>query len=206
LLFRRETLDGIADGSVTLAFRRWKRPGAKAGGSTRTQVGVVRFGKVETIEAASLAEADAKRSGFHDLAALKDMLGPDDGNPVYRIELKGIEADAREALRETASFTDAEWRKLEARFARWEQERPGYFPGILKLIGERPATVSTELAKALGAERFAFKQDVRKLKELGLTESLEVGYRLSPRGEAALRRLGTSSSPQWGEVPTGGRR
>ena len=29
-----------------------------------------------------------------------------------------------------------------------------------------------------------FKRNVRKLKELGLTESLEVGYRLSPRGEA----------------------
>jgi len=31
---------------------------------------------------------------------------------------------------------------------------------------------------------------VRKLKELGLTESLEVGYRLSPRGRALLERLG----------------
>jgi ribosomal protein S19E (S16A) len=29
---------------------------------------------------------------------------------------------------------------------------------------------------------------VRKLKELGLTESLEVGYRLSPRGRALLDR------------------
>jgi hypothetical protein len=194
VLFRRETLDGIADGSVTLAFRRWKRPGAKTGGTTRTQAGVVRFGKVATIEAASLTEADAKNSGFRDLAALKDMLGPDDGNPVYRIELNCIEADTRAALRETASFTDAEWQKLEARFARWEQERPGYFPATLKLIGERPATVSTELAKALGAERFAFKQDVRKLKELGLTESLEVGYRLSPRGEAVVHKLGTKRS------------
>jgi predicted transcriptional regulator len=54
--------------------------------------------------------------------------------------------------------------------------------------------VSTELAKALGAERFAFKQDVRKLKELGLTESLEVGYRLSPRGEAVVHKLGTKRS------------
>ena len=31
-----------------------------------------------------------------------------------------------------------------------------------------------------------FKADVRKLKELGLTESLPVGYRLSPRGERYL--------------------
>jgi hypothetical protein len=31
-----------------------------------------------------------------------------------------------------------------------------------------------------------FKLDVRKLKELGLTESLRPGYRLSPRGETVL--------------------
>jgi hypothetical protein len=31
-----------------------------------------------------------------------------------------------------------------------------------------------------------FKIDVRKLKNLGLTESLDIGYRLSPRGRAYL--------------------
>lgn len=34
-----------------------------------------------------------------------------------------------------------------------------------------------------------FKQDVRKLKELGLTESLEIGYRLSPRGKSVIDRM-----------------
>ena len=34
-----------------------------------------------------------------------------------------------------------------------------------------------------------FKLNVRKLKALGLTESLEVGYRLSPRGKSLLHRL-----------------
>ncbi|HEX7068738.1 MAG TPA: hypothetical protein VF295_11185 [Candidatus Limnocylindria bacterium] len=34
-----------------------------------------------------------------------------------------------------------------------------------------------------------FKLDDRKLKELGLTESLRPGYRLSPRGESVLARL-----------------
>jgi hypothetical protein len=34
-----------------------------------------------------------------------------------------------------------------------------------------------------------FKTNVRKLKELGLTESLEVGYRLSPRGKTGIERL-----------------
>jgi hypothetical protein len=52
----------------------------------------------------------------------------------------------------------------------------------LRLIGEQPGVVSTELAAQLGRERFELKADVRKLKALGLTESLEVGYRLTPLG------------------------
>ena len=57
----------------------------------------------------------------------------------------------------------------------------------LRLIGDRPATRAADLAAALGRERDDWKRDVRKLKALGLTESLDVGYRLSPRGEAFLR-------------------
>ena len=51
------------------------------------------------------------------------------------------------------------------------------------------AVVSTELAAKMGMGRLPFKQRVRRLKELGLTESLEVGYRLSPRGEAFVAAL-----------------
>ena len=47
-----------------------------------------------------------------------------------------------------------------------------------------PGVVSTELAAAAGQERAYFKLRVRRLKALGLTESLEIGYRLSPRGAA----------------------
>jgi hypothetical protein len=47
--------------------------------------------------------------------------------------------------------------------------------------------VAATLAAALGRERDRFKIDVRKLKALGLTESLEVGYRISPLGRAVLR-------------------
>jgi hypothetical protein len=34
-------LRGIADGSVTLAFRRWERPRVRAGGRQRTSIGVI---------------------------------------------------------------------------------------------------------------------------------------------------------------------
>jgi len=54
----------------------------------------------------------------------------------------------------------------------------------------QPGVVSTELAPRLDLERLPFKQRVRRLKELGLTESLKVGYRLSP----AARPCSTGSS------------
>ena len=45
---------------------------------------------------------------------------------------------------------------------------------------------ASKLAGKLRRETQPFKQDVRKLKRLGLTQSFEVGYEISPRGRAYL--------------------
>lgn len=188
--FRSRTLEGIARGEVTVAFRRWKKPTVKAGGRVRTAAGVVRIGEVSVCDVSRLTEADARASGFSTLAGLREMLGAEDGNRVYRITLLGIEPDERVARRETVALSDTEWSELRSRFAKWEKSAPGYFPAILRTIAERPAVLAATLAKSLGVEKLKFKQDVRKLKEIGLTESLEIGYRLSPRGEVVVKRLG----------------
>ncbi len=57
---------------------------------------------------------------------------------------------------------------------------------ILGLIHEKSGERAAGLAKEMGMDKPAFKANVRKLKGLALTESLKVGYRLSPRGEAVL--------------------
>ena len=189
MLFRSASLDKIARNEVTLAFRRWKRPTVKAGGRVRTASGVVRIGAISTVDASALSQSDAIAAGFASLAALKQMLGPDGGTPVYRIELKGLEADERVTLRGEALLSDDDWHALTARFARWDKTAPGYFPSILQAIAAHPEVRAATLAANAGVETLKFKQDVRKLKELGLTESLEVGYRLSPRGEAVLEKL-----------------
>ncbi len=59
---------------------------------------------------------------------------------------------------------------------------------MLELIAAHPARRAPDLAAIRGMATQPFKADVRKLKELSLTESLEVGYRISPRGQAYLDR------------------
>jgi hypothetical protein len=56
----------------------------------------------------------------------------------------------------------------------------------LAAIDASPGVRAPDLAAGFGRDTPSFKRDVRKLKELGLTESLDVGYRLSPRGIAVV--------------------
>jgi predicted DNA-binding transcriptional regulator YafY len=56
----------------------------------------------------------------------------------------------------------------------------------LRAIRVGPGVRAADLARELGRPRDEFKRDVRKLKNLGLTISLEIGYRLTSRGEALL--------------------
>ncbi len=66
---------------------------------------------------------------------------------------------------------------------------------MLAQIADRPGVVSTELAETLSWERADFKLHVRRLKGLGLTISLEVGYRISPRGAAYLAMSADDTDP-----------
>lgn len=56
----------------------------------------------------------------------------------------------------------------------------------LRLLAEREGVASGEIAEALGVDCDTLKAQIRRLKELGLTESLVLGYRLSPRGRVFL--------------------
>ena len=191
MLFRQQFWAGLADGSVTLAFRRWKRPTVKAGGRLTTPAGVLAIDEVEVIDEGEITEADARRSGFADRAALLDELAGREGE-LYRIAFHRAGDDPRIALREQAALTEEDSAELARRLARLDRASTHgpWTEAVLRLIAERPAVRAGDLAESLGRERLAFKADVRKLKALGLTESLGVGYRLSPRGKAWLERSG----------------
>jgi hypothetical protein len=187
VLFRQHFWAGLADGSVTLAFRRWKRPTMKAGGRQTTPAGVLAIDDVRVIDEREITEDDARRSGFADRAALFAELAGREGQ-LYRIEFHLAGEDPRIALRERAALSDDDVAELARRLGRLDgaSTHGPWTDAVLQLIAARPGVRAGDLAESLGRERLAFKADVRKLKGLGLTESLQVGYRLSPRGEAWL--------------------
>ena len=184
MLFRQDVLRRIGAGNVTLAFRRWRRPTVKAGGTLRTAVGVLAIDSVEPVDEKRVTDADARRAGSADRETLLAEL-PGDGK-LHRIEFRLAGPDPRVALRERRDISPAERAEIDARLARLDAaSRHGpWTAAVLRLIADRPATRAPDLAASLGRDTAPFKADVCKLKELGLTESLEVGYRLSPRGRA----------------------
>ena len=186
MLLDARTLDAIAAGSVTLAVRRWRRPTVRAGGTLTTRVGVLAIDEVDVIDVEAITEDDVAQAGYTDRAALLAALGNRDGQ-LYRIRFHLAGPDPRIALRQRVAMAADEMAELERRLDRLDAHGP-WTDQVLRLIADRPGVRAADLAAELGKERLAFKSDVRKLKALGLTESLEVGYRLSPRGRAYLDR------------------
>ncbi|CAN7650699.1 hypothetical protein LJR090_001410 [Bosea sp. LjRoot90] len=187
MLLDRRTLEGIAGGNITIVLRRWRRPSVKSGGTLLTAIGQLAIDAVELISEADIDDAVAKAAGFGSLDDALAALAGRDGE-LYRVRVRLAGPDPRAALREADDLTDAEAEQLVQRLTRLDARQP-WTHATLALIAAYPERRAAELAELLGREMLPFKQDVRKLKALGLTESLEVGYRLSPRGEALLSKL-----------------
>ncbi|MFD1705010.1 hypothetical protein ACFSCV_18550 [Methylopila henanensis] len=196
MLIRRADLERIASGTVTLAFRRWTRPTVKAGTRLRTAIGVVEIVSVVPIGDDDVSEDEAAAAGFPSRERLFRDLRAGEGRTLHRIALRFAGADPREGLRRDDALGADDLADLAAALARLDRAaRDGAWTmATLEIIRLRPETRAADLAGALGRSTPDFKRDVRKLKELGLTESLDLGYRLSPRGYAALDRLAAARS------------
>jgi hypothetical protein len=186
-MMRPAELEGVRSGTVDLAFRRWDRPRVKVGTRMRTAVGVVEVVSVEEVALSRLRADDARRAGAASLAALKQALEARSDRPIFRVGLAYGGADPREALRSAIPDAD-EIADIRRRLDRLDAASPigPWTRDTLRIIDRNPEVRAPDLAAELGRETQDFKKDVRKLKERGLTESLAIGYRLSPRGEAVL--------------------
>jgi hypothetical protein len=185
MLIRPVDLARIRAGEIELAFRRWDKPRVRVGTAMRTSIGLVEvtsLDRVRTITKADAARAGASRDELLALMAAREPA------QIWRIGLRYVGPDPRIALRESDDLTTAERAALFDRLDRLDRASSSgaWTRQVLALIEANPARRAPDLAASLGRETQSFKRDVRKLKELGLTESLEVGYRLSPRGVALL--------------------
>ena len=189
MLLKQALLQKIVDGEVTLVSRRFVRPTVKTGGTLTTPRGVLCIVDVRPTAVSNLGRADAIAAGFPTLKALKDDIAGQRDAPLYRVEVAPGGVDRRAALRET-KLQPTEADAMIARLDGWDETSkhgPWAWPS-LAWIGAHPAQRAQDWADTLGVEKKWIKANIRRLKALGLTESLEVGYRLSPRGKAVLKR------------------
>ena len=192
--FEQRLRDGIHSGAIVLAFRRWKRSQVVPGRRYRTGTDMVEVESVDVVEPSAVDAAQAREAEYGSVADLLADLRGDPALPVYRIRLRRVdEPDPRDEVARAESLTGADVTAITARLARMDSSssRGPWTGAVLALIADRPGIVSTVLAETMGWERQDFKLHVRRLKELGLTLSLNVGYRLSPRGESYLNYLRT---------------
>jgi hypothetical protein len=185
MLIRPETFAAIKAGTIDTQFRRWTRPTVKTGGTLTNEWGVLVIESVEPVELGDVADDDLRRAGIGSPAELESYLAPE--GQLYRVRLRYAGEDPRIALR-AALPDEAELAALTAKLTKLDGKEP-WTLATLSLIEEFPEKRAASLAKRMGMDQLPFKVRVRKLKGLGLTESLEIGYRLSPRGGALLNYL-----------------
>lgn len=192
MLLRKNVLEGIERGDIDLAFRRWTRPTVRTGGTLRTPIGLVQIGQVQPVSVGDITEEDARRAGIP-LDELLGFLNAKEDGEVYRVELDGVAPDPRVTLREDDQLTPEDIEGLIVRLDRLDRasKRGPWTREFLRLLAANPRVRAQDLADGLGLDKPVFKNDVRKLKELGLTISHSPGYEVSPRGRALLRVLKT---------------
>jgi hypothetical protein len=193
MLFKVRFYSGITDGSITRTFRRWKRLQVVPGNRYRQPFGEVEVVSAKVVEERSINEHDAELAGYGSRDDLLAELAKYREGTLYRIDFRFAGADRRIALRQKDDLLEADIDVLVKRLTRLDKasSHGPWTRQALELIDRNPAVVSTVLAAEMGLDRPVFKIDIRKLKESGLTESLDVGYRLSPRGKRLLAHLRT---------------
>ena len=180
---------GIADRSITVALRGWHRPTVVAGRTYRTGGGRIEVVSVDRVEPAELSAVDANRAGYGSIDEALANVRTDDGRVIHRVEFRlSDEPDPREALANDTRLDVAAIAEITKRLDRFDaaSSHGAWTRTTLGLVAEHPARRAPDLAEMVGRETAPFKLDVRKLKNLGLTTSLKIGYELSPRGRAYL--------------------
>lgn len=193
MLIKNVIIDRIKAGEISLIFRRWKKAGVKAGGTQMTQRGILAIDAVDVVTERKITEADAHAAGFESKKELLAQIHQREGEvtEIYRIAVRFAGEDPRKELRQQADLSQLEIYDIIAKLRKLDagSQRGNWTQLYLQMIHDQPNTHAAILAKQIGLDIPRFKPWVRKLKALGLTESLRPGYRLSPRGQTVLEAM-----------------
>ncbi len=189
--FTKDAWDGLADGSITVTFRRWKRCQVIVGNQYRSTAGMLEVDACDVITEGEITDADASKAGRNSATDALEQLGEaTDDTTLYRVRFHLAGPDPRTELAITLP-TEDELVDILKRLARLDarSSHGAWTQAVLQVIHDQPAVRAPDLAEGFGRETKPFKLDVRKLKGLGLTQSQRVGYNISPRGSAVLDAL-----------------
>jgi len=189
VLLNRATAEGIAGGGISLVLRRWDVPRAKPGGTQRTMAGTIRIDDVVEYPADyRVTKGQARAAGYPDVATAQAELDRRPAKHTYLIKVSFLGADERPALAADDALNAADVAAIAGRLDRLDaaSESGPWTRRYLRLVADNEAVRAPDLAAGEGLDVPRFKRRVRRLKELGLTISLDVGYRLSPRGRVFL--------------------
>ncbi|CAN5394386.1 hypothetical protein BH20ACI2_BH20ACI2_06640 [soil metagenome] len=192
MLLKSKLIEEIISGRVSTVFRVWKRAGVKPGGTQMTKLGVLGIDAVDVVTEDEIAETDAREAGYASKQELIDhLLERTEETAIYRIKLHYVGEDPRKELRQQADLSEEELADIITKLQKLDagSQRGNWTQRYLQIIHDRPNTHAAKLAASIGLDIPHFKPWVRKLKALGLTESLRPGYRLSPRGQKVLQAL-----------------
>lgn len=194
MLFAGSDRDGVAAGRITRAYRRWAEARVVEGRIYRTNAGRIEIDTVREVNPDLISDYDddifaADRQNARDVR--RRLRGNEDW-PTFLIKFHLVEGpDPREELAATADLSAEDLEDLRARLDKLDSlsSHGAWTTATLQKIQSTPATRAGDLAADFGRDTASFKLDVRKLKNLGLTYSLETGYELTPRGAAYLASL-----------------
>jgi hypothetical protein len=188
VLLNRDTAEGIANGTISLVLRRWDAPRTKPGGTQRTMAGTIRIDNVTEYPGRYRVTAQqARAAGYLDAKSAQADLDRRPARHTYVIAVSYLSPDERPDLAADDQLSSADVDAITARLAKWDAATEPWTRRYLELIAANEAVRAPDLAVRVGLNVPRFKRRVRQLKGLGLTISLDVGYRVSPRGRAFLR-------------------
>ena len=188
MLFKTKFSTLIKSKKLETAIRKWTRPTVKENGTLITAAGQLRITSVKKIKYNEITDREIIEAGYANRKELDRELDRKTAGEIYRIKFKLEGDDPRIKLREHEDLSDVELDTLRKKFQALDarSEIKGWPLRILEAIDKEPGVLAIQLAKKLGYEKMWFKLHVRKLKNLGLTISLERGYKISPRGKVFL--------------------